>query len=489
MELIINYIADFLWDWPLIVTILSTGIYYTLTCKYFQIKYFKHICKSTLGSIENIKSVDAKKHHSINSLTTLETFFTVIATTSGVGNITGVATAISLGGAGALFWMIITGVIGMIIKMAEVTLAVYYRDENEDGSFESGPMHYIEKGIGVCMNFGSLYIPIAIFCIGIMSTLFITIQNYHASVAISSIFNIKVVYIAFMYLAILYYAIYKGIKAVSKIFKIIIPIISLIYIGSGLLVVLRNLNLFLPSIKVIIFDAFNMNALFGGIAGKGIAEVVRQGVSRAVYSNEAGWGTTPMIHAKANTDHPIKIGFWGAVEVFFDTIIICFTTGIVVVISIVSGNLSMGDEAVIKAFSMGIGNGAKVIIPIIIFLFGLTTSIGWYSYYETIFSYIHKRSKINVLPLIKVMQYIYPLPGFFMTLYVHINGVPGKLLWAYSDILAGLPTFINIFAVLILSNKFFDLLEDYELRYIKKVEPEEKVPIFFKEEDNEYYNF
>lgn len=102
MELIINYIADFLWDWPLIVTILSTGIYYTLTCKYFQIKYFKHICKSTLGSIENIKSADAKKNHSINSLTTLETFFTVIATTSGVGNITGVATAISLGGAGEI---------------------------------------------------------------------------------------------------------------------------------------------------------------------------------------------------------------------------------------------------------------------------------------------------------------------------------------------------------------------------------------------------
>jgi AGCS family alanine or glycine:cation symporter len=138
---------------------------------------------------------------------------------------------------------------------------------------------------------------------------------------------------------------------------------------------------------------------------------------------------------------------------------------------------------------MGIGDGAKVIIPIIIFLFGLTTSIGWYSYYETIFRFIHKRSRVNVLPLIKIMKYIYPLPGFLMTLYVSINGVPGKLLWAYSDILAGLPTFINIFAVLILSNKFFDLLEDYELRYIKKVEPEEKIPIFFKEENNEYYNF
>ncbi|QXM05418.1 alanine/glycine:cation symporter family protein [Crassaminicella indica] len=483
MELIINYIADFLWDWPLIVTILSTGIYYTLTCKYFQIKYFKHICKSTFGSSENTKEYNA------NSLTTLETFFTVIATTLGIGNITGVATAISLGGAGALFWMIITGMIGMIIKMAEVTLAVYYRDENEDGSFDSGPMQYIEKGIGVCMNFGKLHVPIAIFCIGIMSTLFITIQNYHASVAISGIFNMNVIYIAFIYLVVLYYAIYKGIKAVSKIFKITIPIISLIYIGSGILVVLRNLDLLLPSIKLIILDAFDINALFGGIAGKGIAEVVRQGVSRAVYSNEAGWGTTPMIHAKANTDHPIKIGFLGAIEVFFDTIIICFTTGVVVVISMVSGNLGVGDEIVIKAFSMGIGNGAKIIIPTIIFLFGLTTSIGWYSYYETIFKYIHKRSKINVLPLIKVMKYIYPLPGFFMVLYVSKNGAPGKLLWAYSDILAGLPTFINIFAVLILSNKFFDLLEDYELRYIKKVEPEERIPIFFKEEDDEYYNF
>lgn len=487
MGRLINYIANFLWDWPLIVTILSTGIYYTLACNAFQIKHFKHICRSTIGDSEGIKQVYSFERKVQGSLTSLETFFTVIATTSGIGNITGVATAIKIGGPGALFWMIITGIIGMIIKMAEVTLAVYYRDENEDGTFESGPMHYIEKGIGISMNFGSMKIPIFIFCAGIISTLFINIQNYHSSRTIADTFGINIIYIAFIYAAILYYAIYKGIKKVSKAFKIIMPIIAAIYIGAGIIVVIRNLNLLIPALKMIFINAFSLNSLFGGLAGRGISETIRQGVSRAVYSNEAGWGTTPMIHSKASTDHPIKVGFWGAIEVFFDTIIICFTTGIVMVISIIRGNVLNGNEAVIEAFSLGIGKSAEFIIPAIIFLFGLTTSIGWYAYYETILNYVNNRINLDISPLKKFIKYIYPVPGVLMVFYVISDGYKEGVLWSYSDIMAALPTFINVFAVLVLSNKFFDLLYDYETKYINN-SFEEEVPVFFKDEDREYYS-
>jgi len=479
METVIYYIADLLWDWPLIVTILTTGIYYTLTCKFFQFKYFKHICQSTFGSSEN--------HYKIskNTMTGMEAFFTAIATTSGVGNITGVATAITIGGPGALFWLLLTGFIGMIIKMAEVTLAVYYRDEKPDGRFESGPMHYIEKGIGIEMNFGKMRGPILVFSIGIMSTLFITIQNTTASTAMSNALGVNGLFISLTYVFILYVAIFKGIHKTSKVFKILVPIVSCVYIGSGFLVLFRNLGLVLPAIKWILSDAFKLSALLGGVAGQGIGEVIRQGVSRAVYSNEAGWGTTPMIHGRASTDHPIKIGFWGAIEVFFDTIVICFTTGIVVVIAMVSGYIAEPFDLIIHAFSMGIGSLALVIIPLTIFLFGLSTSIGWYSYYDTILNFFSSRSKLNVQVLKIAMKYIYPLPGLVVMFFMTGVNKPSGLLWAVSDILAGLPTFVNVFAVLILSNKFFDLLKDYEMKFIEGKVPEETIPIFYSEESFE----
>lgn len=486
MAKLINYAADFLWDWPLIVTILSTGIYYTLACNAFQIKNFKHICKSTLGDSEGIKRAYSLKKGKKENLTGLETFFTVIATTSGIGNITGVVTAIEIGGSGALFWMVITGILGMIIKMAEVTLAVYYRDENEDGTFESGPMQYIEKGIGIDMNFRSAKIPVFIFCIGIMSTLFINIQNYHSSRVISDVFNINIYQVAFVYAGILYYAIYKGIKKVSKAFKIIVPLIALIYIGTGLITLIRNFEMLIPALKSILINAFSLSSMIGGAAGKGISETIRQGVSRAVYSNEAGWGTTPMIHSKANTDHPVKVGFWGAIEVFFDTVI-CFTTGIVMVISIISGNTLTGSEGVIKAFSLGIGGYAYIVIPVMIFLFGLTTSIGWYVYYETILNYFNNRINRDISFLVTSIKYIYPVPGIITVFHVVANGYTEGLLWSCSDVLTALPTFVNVFAVLVLSNKFFDLLNDYECRYLKNSESEE-IPVFFKDEDREYYN-
>ncbi|MDW7668144.1 MAG: amino acid carrier protein, partial [Bacillota bacterium] len=320
MENLLSYLSDILWDWPLIVLILSTGIYFTFSSGFFQIKYFKHIFQNTIMS--------KSKNDSSESITPkpIETFYTAIATTAGIGNITGVATAISFGGPGALFWLIITGFVGMIIKMAEVTLAVYYRDKTDDGYFESSPMHYIEKGIGKSMNFGSLKVPTYIFAIGLFSTVPFTIQNYYASVSISSNFNIPALAVSLFYALIVYITIYKGISSYGKIMKNIFPIIILIYIASGVLVVLLNISYVIPSIKIIISGAFNPGSVAGGIAGRSIAVVMKQGISRGLYSNESGWGTSPMLHSQADTDHPIKQGMWGVIEVFIDTIVICVTT-------------------------------------------------------------------------------------------------------------------------------------------------------------------
>jgi len=481
MESLILYVADLLWDWPLIVAILSTGLYFTVASGFFQIKHFRHIVKNT------ICGVASSDERSGNTPKAVETFYTAVATTAGVGNITGVATAITFGGPGALFWMIVTGFVGMIIKMAEVSLAVYYRDENEDGSYESSPMHYIEKGIGVSMNFETMKVPILVFAVGILATIPFNIQNYYASMSFESVRFISFQSVTIFYALVLYIMIFKGIGTYGKVIKFIVPTIIIIYVGSGGIVLVRNSSLIIPAVKWILSDAFHIGSFAGGIAGQGVAEIVRQGFSRAIYSNEAGWGTTPMLHAKAGTDHPIKIGLWGVTEVFVDTVVICFISGVVVVIALVSGSTSVGLELVIEAFSMGIGKFANILVPVTMLIFGLTTSLGWYSYYETVLRFIGTRSNLNVLPIINSLKFTYPLPGILSTLYFVRSGAPSSLMWALSEVVTGLPTFINIFSVLVLSNKFFDLLQDYERKYIKGIESDEEIPLFFKEENRDYF--
>lgn len=480
MEQIVEFLVDLLWDWPLIITILSTGIYYTLSSEFFQIKYFTFIWRRTFKAISN---KDEK------NISMFQTLFASLGTTTGIGNITGVTSAVVIGGPGAIFWMLVTGILGMIIKMAEVTLAVYYRDEYKDGTVGGGPMQYIEKGIGEGMNFKSAWVLSTIFGVGILSTLIFTIQNYNASVIISNSFNVPIILVAITYSLITYAAIYKGTKGIKELFIIVVPVITLLYVGAGVLVIVGNGGLFVAALKGIIYDAFSVRAVAGGFIGRGLHETISKGMSRGVYSNEAGWGTSAMIHSTASTNHPIEVGLYGVVEVFLDTIVICFITGIVVVMGILSG-ISPAGDIVVSAFSLGIGEFSKIIIPITIFLFGLTTSIGWYSYYESIllFFYTRGKMKFNMEKLSKNMKRIYPIPGFIIVVITTNFGGTEGILWGFADILAGIPTFVNMFVVLLLSDKFFELLQDYKERHIL-CEEAEVIPIFYGEEDRNYYNF
>jgi AGCS family alanine or glycine:cation symporter len=270
--------------------------------------------------------------------------------------------------------------------------------------------------------------------------------------------------------------------------KNIFPVVILIYITSGVLVILFNMSYIIPSIKLIFQDAFNFGSIAGGIAGESIAEVMKQGISRGLYSNESGWGTSPMLHSQADTDHPVKLGLWGVIEVFIDTIVICVTTGIVVVIAISAGESSLGYELVVEAFSLGIGSLSNIVVPITIFIFGLTATVGWYFYSAAALKFIFRSSK-NVSTILKGLRLVYPLGGVFNTIYFLNQDDPTSILWSMSEIILGFPIIINMFAILVLSNKFFDLLKDYELKYITGGPIEEENPIFYEEEDISYFNY
>ncbi|WP_391202276.1 alanine/glycine:cation symporter family protein [Psychrobacillus sp. L4] len=465
MDAILETIVGWLWGLPLIFTVLFVGLYFTIGSKLFQFGYLPHIFKNTFGKVfsKRDKSKDTK-----GILTPFQAVSTAIGGSVGVGNIGGVATAIAIGGPGAVFWMWLTALLGMITKTVEVSLSVYYRNTDEKGNPYGGPTYYMEKGLGEEKKFKYWKVPAILFGFGIFTTFFITLQNYTISEAVSSTFNIGMIPSSFIYLTIIYIIIYGGIKRIGEIASLLVPFMCMFYVLAGLFIIFKNYSEIGPAFALIFDSAFSGAAAVGGFTGAVIAQVIRMGVARSVYSNEAGWGTSPMIHSTAKTDHPIKQGMWGAVEVFIDTIIICSITAFTIIITGVWSSGLDGAALTLSAFETGIGQFGRYIIAISIFLFGLTTSTGWYTYYEILLRHLFNDKKKITLKykILTAFKWLYPIPGSLMVIYAVNYNLPGKAVWYFADITTAIPTFVNLVVILILSKKFFELLRDYKARYL-----------------------
>lgn len=478
MEKILDAVVGFLWGMPLIVGILFTGFYITFRSGFFQFAFFGHIMKNTFGKMMKKTNEDSEEK---GLLSPIEAVSTAIGGSVGVGNIGGVATAIATGGPGAVFWMWVCALIGMIIKTAEVTLAVYYRNTDEEGNPYGGPTYYIEKGLGEERGFKLWPLMAVLFGGGIFATFFITLQNYTVSEALDSAFGIGMIPASLIYCIFTYVMIFGGIKHVGKIASKIVPIMCLFYIGSCLFIIFTNISE-LPEVFGLIFrSAFSGTAAVGGFAGAGISQVIRLGVSRSVYSNEAGWGTSPMIHSTSKTEHPIKQGLWGGFEVFVDTMLVCTMTAITVIITGQWSSGLSGATLTLSAFEVGIGPIGKSILAVGVFLFGITTSSGWYSYYEIILRHVFKEKSDVKNKILKIYRLLYQIPGVAMVLYAVSYGLPGKYVWYFADISSAIPTFVNIFAVLFLSSKFFELLKDYKARYLGIGKVDNEFKLFYED--------
>ncbi|MFC4409126.1 alanine/glycine:cation symporter family protein [Chungangia koreensis] len=465
MDKILESIVGWLWGLPLIFTVLFVGLYFTVGSKFFQIGYFPHIFKATFGKLFSKKD---KTDHEKGVLTPFQAVTTAIGGSVGVGNIGGVATAIAVGGPGAVFWMWITALLGMMTKTVEVSLAVHYRSSDEKGNPYGGPTYYMEKGLGEEKKFKFWKIPAILFGFGIFTTFFITLQNYTVSEAVSSTFNIGMIPSSLIYVTLIYLIIYGGIKRVGEIAAKLVPFMSIFYVLASLFIIFKNLDQIGPVFALIFDSAFSGMAAVGGFTGAVIAQVIRMGVARAVYSNEAGWGTSPMIHSTAKTNHPIKQGMWGAVEVFVDTIIICSMTAFIIIITGAWSSGLDGAALTLSAFEIGIGEIGRYIIAIFIFIFGLTTTTGWYTYYEIILRHLFGGDKKVKMKnkTIAFYKWLYPVPGLLMVVYAVYYNLPGKAVWYFADITTAIPTFINLVVIMVLSKKFFELLRDYKARHL-----------------------
>ncbi len=458
----LDKLVGWLWGTPLIVTILATGLYFTFGTKFFQFSHFGHIWKQTFGKL--IKRDSGEGDSGI--LSPYEAVSTAVGGSVGVGNIGGVATAIAVGGPGAVFWMWITALIGMIIKNVEVTLAVHYRSKDEEGNPYGGPTFYMEKGLGEEKGFKGWRILAVIFGIGIFSTFFITLQNYTISEAVGGTFGIPMIAVSLFFVACVYFMIWGGIPGVGKIAGFLVPIMCLFYVIAGLFIILKNAGEIGSTFGLIFGSAFSGTAAVGGFVGAAMAQAIRMGIARAVYSNEAGWGTSPMIHSTAKTDHPIKQGLWGSFEVFVDTVIVCTITALVIIITGVWSSGDAGATLTLSAFETEIGMAGRVIVTIGVFLFGLTTATGWYSYYEILLRHAFRNNLNAKKKILMVYRALNPVSGFLMVVYVVVKGLPGQAVWYFADITSAIPTFINVLVILILSPRYFELLRDYKARYL-----------------------
>lgn len=465
MYQIFEKFVGFMWGVPLLATVIITGLYFTIRAKGFQFSHLGHIIKSVFKKDETEVA---------DRLTPFEALSVAVGGTVGVANMSGVATAIAIGGPGATFWLWVAALLGMIIKMVEVTLAVHYRETKPDGTHAGGPTYYMQKALGEERNL-KIWKPLAIiFGAGLYVVFFITIQNYTVSEAIGTTFNISYLIPATALVIITYAIILGGLKKVGQIASYLIPFMCLFYIISSLYIIFINFSKLPSVLGLIIKGAFTGQAAVGGFAGATAAQAMRFGFARSVYSNEAGWGTSPMIHATAETDHPIKQGLLGAFEVFVDTIIICTMTALVVIITGYWDSGLLGAELTLVALESVVGGFARIIVAVSIFLFGLTTCTGWYTYYAILADHAisdDSKYKNTILSLIKIFT---PLTGFTITLItVFYGGTPAEL-WTFADFTTLVPTFVNLIVLLIIGGKFIELLNDYKARYlgVGKYDPE-----------------
>jgi AGCS family alanine or glycine:cation symporter len=479
MALIEKIVWEYLWGMPLIILSLFVGIYFTFFSGFFQFRFAKHAFKVAFGKF--FAKSDDKEEGTISPMQALSV---AIGATVGVGNIGGVATAIAVGGPGAVFWLWVAGILGQVIKMAEISLAVHYRSKSPDGSTYGGPTYYIKKGLGIEKKLKPLANVLAfIFIFGFGVGFVITMQNYTVAEAVSSTFNVNMITVSVVYTILLYLMIAGGLKSLGKIASYLVPFMCLFYILGGLFIIGKNVGM-LPGVFGMIFNsAFTGTAAVGGFAGAAFTQVIKIGMSRAVFSNEAGWGSSPMIHASAKTNHPVSQGILGIFEVFIDTIVICTITSLVILVTGEWSSGISGAALTLSAFESGVGELGRFILTIGILLFGVTTSSGIYAQIEVLVRYVLGEGKKAEKIILTVYKWSYPLPGLLLVIFAVANGLPGTSVWLFADMSTALPIFANLTVLVLLSGKFFALLKDYKARYMGIGEVDPNFKVFYEDDD------
>lgn len=435
-------ISGIVWGLPMIIAIISIGGYFTFKSGFFQITRFKLIFASTLGGM-------FKKRDS-GGVSPFKAMATALAGSAGTGNIIGVATAVAAGGPGAIFWMWASGLLGMMTKLAEVTLAVHFREKSGDG-WRGGPMYYIKNGLG--KKFAPLAAVFAVLCMLASFGVGNMTQANAMSSSWQKSFNLPAVWIGIGMAAAAALVIFGRMTKISSIAGFIVPFMSLFYIAGSLIVICVNIESLPGAVGSIFAGAFGIRQAGGGVIGFTMAQAVRFGVSRGVFTNEAGMGSSPIAHASAQTSHPAEQGMWGAMEVFLDTIVVCTVTALAILSSpeYLSGSITADWALTSAAFAGALGPFGEYFIAVSLALFSFATIIGWSYYGISCVEYLFKKHGAAASAVYRLIYVLCIIPG---------AAAAPEVLWTAADTLNGLMAVPNIIAVVLLSKYVFADLDD-----------------------------
>lgn len=454
-DALISTVNNFVWGPAMLILLVGTGVFLTVRLKFLPWRNLGYALKLVFSKPKYIDG-------SNGDITPFQSLMTALAATIGTGNIVGVATAMVLGGPGALVWMWIAAIFGLSTKYSESVLAVRYRVKKPNGQMAGGPMYALEQGfpqkqIGkVLAVLFAFFASLASFGIGNMT------QANSISDALQSTFNIPHWITGLIILILVFIVLVGGIQSIGRVCGTVVPVMGIFYFVSGVIVIIINHGNLLPGISMIFRMAFSTKAAAGGAGGMIIAQAIRYGVARGVFSNEAGLGSAPIAAAAAKTDHPSRQGYINMTGTFFDTIIICSVTGLVIASSgalgsvDAQGNPVTGVRLTIAAFSSALGQAGTLIVTIGIALFAFSTILGWEYYGEKSFEYL-----IDHPIATKIYRIIY-------SLITYIGATTAlQTVWNVSDTMNGLMAIPNLICLLVLSGKVAEECFDFQQRYRK----------------------
>ncbi|ADH97805.1 alanine/glycine:cation symporter family protein [Salisediminibacterium selenitireducens] len=442
VEHLINTASSFVWGLPLIVLLVGTGLYLTVRLAFFSFQQLPYALKLVFTKGDQVSKGD---------ITHFQALMTALAATVGTGNIAGVASAVAVGGPGAVLWMWITAFVGMATKYGEAILGVKYRVQNERGEMSGGPMYYIEKGLGMkwlAVIFAA-FAAVAAFGIGNM------VQSHEAAGVANQNFGVPVWVTGLVLSVLVGLVIIGGIRSIGKVVGIVVPVMIVFYVGAGLLIVLMNVADVPAAFGLIFTDAFTGQAMAGGAVGA----VIQQGVARGIFSNEAGLGTGGIAAAAAKTDVPARQALVSMTQVFIDTIIVCTITGLALVMSqmyLRADEFDSSAQLTSAAFEQYLPGVGGIIVAVALLFFVFSTIVGWSYFGEKCFTYL-LGGKVSM-----------PYRFLFVIMLFVGSVVSLDIVWGFADVMNGLMAFPNLVALLLLSGVIVNETKKFKQKRIEE---------------------
>lgn len=446
---LVRTLGGYLWDYVLLFALVGVGIYLTVLLKFPQFTRVMPALKKMIIEIKENKPVEAGR------MTPFQSLATAVAAQVGTGNIVGVASAIAAGGPGAAFWMLVSAFFGMSTIFAEAVLAQVYRKQSANGELVGGPAYYIEGGLG------SVWLSrvFAVLCVIALGMVGIMVQANAVVGSLYESFSVPPTWGTIGLLALVGVILTGGMERIAGFSEKVVPLMAGAYILGSLIIIIMNIGNLVPVLTSIVVGAFTPQAIGGGALGIGIQQVMRFGVARGLFSNEAGMGSTPHSHACAHTDHPAEQGFIAMIGVFICTFLICVATAMVnLMTTAYNPNIpaaEMSKTATLmtqNAFGTGFGAFGAAFLSISLSSFALTTIVGWYFFAESNVKLLFKDNKASVV-IYKAIALAFIVIGPLME---------GDVVWSFSDLFTGLMALPNIVALFLLSKETKWLLDDYD---------------------------